>query len=564
MAYYKHRSQIDLERQHNRQRGEVLISIPADEEHARAATDRELPTGEMTEVRAGNDSTVVPIPHSQSYQDLSRLHQHNQEKQPASNRGSQHITEKVIQEAFRHITTSVEGSEDPNPTSTGLGIDMHKQFNLDSTEVATGHEFIKRVGSISGSSIGHGSISPTEVATGHEYIRRTGSISGSSIGHGSIAPSDVTNSDGPERSRSERMRDHAKIFPKARSSTGSVHEPYSNRNTPLLYSRELAQASPAISPNVSTPTTPLSRGGIGYMGNQTIKALHNVPRSASMGYIAAFNNMNAHSAAASVQDSPVVGATSFDFAGTPISARSQRSMSFASGSYLPFQADTAATEQSMDEHLKAVRRRSFAADAGTGSMILNMGDPLSSSGPVNPPSEVDSPPRNNFRMSFSSPNLSNFRRRSSLGLKSVLNSLVGSPASDSVSDMSSDASSPRSILSYGDRDTDSVSLSQQSNISGGGDGVSLSAHDLLQLEYGEIFATLQRSHSNLTLTDLNSPLPMLPYSEPGSAYNDDAFKHQKKQGRGSRSGSSTPVSRKFPSHGDLTQYSWDYRKDVRN
>ncbi|KAG0038208.1 hypothetical protein BGZ82_000779 [Podila clonocystis] len=653
MTYYKNRSQKVLERQHSRQHGEVLISMPDDEEYVRANKDRELRSSEMSEVRAENGSTVAPVPHPQPYQDLSGLHQHDQENQPASSTGSQCVAEKDIQEAFRHISIGVEGNQDPDPNSLGLGIDLHKQFNLDSTEVASGNE----------------------------YIGRAGSISGSSIGHGSIAPSEVTSSDVPERSRSERMRDHAKIFSKARSSTGSIHEACSNRNTPLLYSRELVQISPAISPNMSTPTTPLSRGEIGYMGNRTIKALHTVPRSASMGYIAAFNNMTAHSAAASVQASPV-GAISFDFAGTPISVRSQ---SFAGSSYLPIPADAAAAEQSMDEHLKAVRRRSFAAEAGTGSMILNMDDLLSNSDPANPPNEVDSSSRSNFRMSFSTPNLSNFRRKSSLGLMSVLNSLVTSPASDSVSDVSSDASSPRSILSNEGHDTDSVSLSQQSNISGGGDGVSVSAQDLLQLEYGEIFAALQRSHSALTLTDLNNPLTMHPYSAPGSgapsiisrrrsgsvssshtshststtrtnssesssstastltgsisgedkaracsnsklprpplsfvnrilvgshhshlhtrgnkqhhqnnhlapeqahnphhpqhdplrrggssgnlsdiAYHDDAFKQQKKQGRSSRSGCSVPIPRKFPSHGDLTQYSWDYRKEVCN
>ncbi|KAG0034004.1 hypothetical protein BGZ81_006516 [Podila clonocystis] len=653
MTYYKNRLQKVLERQHSRQHGEVLISMPDDEEHVRATKDRELRASEMSEVRAENDSTVIPVPHPQPYQGLSGLHQHDQENQPANNR-AQHVAEKDIQEAFRHISIGGEDNQDPDPNSLGLGIDIHKQFNLDSTEVASGNE----------------------------YIRRAGSISGSSIGHGSIAPSEVTSSDGPERSRSERMRDHAKIFSKARSSTGSIHEACSNRNTPLLYSRELVQISPAISPNMSTPTTPLSRGEIGYMGNHTIKALHTVPRSASMGYIAAFNNMTAHSAAASVQASPVVGAVSFDFTGTPVSVRSQ---SFAGSSYLPIPADAAAAEQSMDEHLKAVRRRSYATEAGTGSMILNMDDLLSNSGPADPPNEVDSSSRSNFRISFSTPNLSNFRRRSSLGLMSVLNSLVTSPALDSVSDVSSEASSPRSILSHEGHDTDSVSLSQQSNISGGGDGVSVSAQDLLQLEYGEIFAALQRSHSALTLTDLNNPLPMHPYSAPGSgapsiisrrrsgsvssshtshststtrtnssesssstastltgsisgedkarassksklpvpplsfvnrilvgshhsylhtrgnkqhhqnnhlapeqahhphhpqhdplrcsgssgnlsdiAYNDDTFKQQKKQGRSSRSGCSVPIPRKFPSHGDLTQYSWDYRKEVCN
>lgn len=651
MVYYKNRPQIVLERQHNRHHGDVLIPMPEDEENAQAIKDRYLHTGEISEVRAGNGSTVTPVPHPKSHQSLSDLHQHDQEKQP-SNRASQHITEKDIQEAFRHVAIGAEDIQDPDPNSLGLGIDLHMQFNLDSTEVATGYQ----------------------------YIRRAGSISGSSISHGSIAPSDVTSSDGPERSRSERMRDHAMIFPKVRSRTGSLHEPYSNRNTPLLYSRELAQVSPGISPNMSTPTTPLSRGEIGYMGNRTMKALHNLPRSASMGHVAAFNNMSA----TAVQASPVVGAASFDIAGTPISARSQRTMSFAGSSCIQFQADAATAEQSMDEHLKAVRRRSFAAEAGTGSMILNMGEPLFSSGPANSPNEVDSPPRSNFRMSFSSPNLSNFRRRSSLGLKSILNSLVTSPVSDSVSDVSSDASTPTSILSDEGRDTDSISISQQSNSSGGrGDGVSVSAQDLLQLEYGEIFATLQRSHSALTLADLNSPLPMHPYSAPGSgapsiisrprsrsgssaqtspstastktcssvsssstastltgslsgedkvrsassgklpgpplsfmnrilvggyhshllgrgnkqhhqhshfvneqshhphrpqngplrrggssgnlsdiAYRDDAFKHFKTQGRRSCSGGNTPLSRKFPSHGDLTKYSWDYRKEV--
>ncbi|KAF8987681.1 hypothetical protein BGZ52_003226 [Haplosporangium bisporale] len=655
MAYYKNRSRLISKLQQSRQRGEIFISMPEDDE-ARATKDRTAPTSEMIEAQpTGNTSTPAQLSRSQS-QVMSF-----QQQQEHPIKESQHITQKDIQEAFQHIAIEGQDSiQDLDPNSLGLGIDMRKQLNPDSTEV------------------------PTVV----NHPKRAESISGFSIGHGSITFSELTNGDGTERPRSERMRDHAKIFPRVRNSTGSIHEPYSNRNTPFLFPREMVLASPGMSPVMSTPTTSMSRGVIGYMGNQTIKALNNVPRSSSMGYIAAVNNMNANSAATSVQASPVVGA-SYDF-GTPISARSHRSMSFLGSVYPPSFAEAAAAEQSMDERLKALRRRSFAAEAGTGSMILNMGDPLAH-GPSNLSSEVDSHSRGSFKLSFSSPNLSNFRRKSSLGLKSVLNSLVNSPVSDSVSDVSSDSSSPRSILAHGGRDTDSASLSQQSNISGGGDTASVSAQDLLKLEYGEIFAALQRSHSDLTLTDLNDPLSMQSYSTPGSgapsiisrprsgsvssvhtshststtktsssgsssstastltagsnltslsgedkmranggsgklpgppltfmnrilvgshhshlhtrdnkhhhyhnhlvgprhphhpphgplrrggssgdlsnaAYHDEAFKlyHHKRQGCGSRSGSSTPVSRKFPSHGDLTQYSWDYRKEVCN
>ncbi|KAF9384827.1 hypothetical protein CPB97_005340 [Podila verticillata] len=653
MAYYKNRSQLILKRQQNRQRGEVLIPMPEDDE-ARTTKDRSAHTSEMIKAQpTGNTSTLAKVSPFQS-QVMSF-----QKQQEHSNKGSQHITQKDIQKAFRSIAIEGQGSiQDLDPNSLGLGIDMHKQLNIDSTEV------------------------PTII----EYPKRAESISDSSIGHGGIAPSEFTGSDGPERPRSERMRDHAKVFHRVRSSTGSIHEPYSNRNTPRLFSREMVSGSPSMSPVMSTPTTPMSRGVIGYMGKQTIKALNHVPRSASMGYIAAVKNMNANS----VQASPVAG-TSYDF-GTPISARSHRSMSFLGSAFPTSFAEGAAAEQSMDEHLKAVRRRSFAAQAGTGmieSMILNMDDPLAG-GPSNASKEVDFPSRGTFRLSFSSPNLSNFRRKSSLGLKSVLNSLVNSPAADSVSDGSSEGSSPRSILSHGGRDTDSVSLSQQSNISGGGDAASMSAQDLLQLEYSEIFASLQRSHSASTLTDLSGPLPLQSYSAPGSgapsiisrprsgsassvhtsrststtktsssgsssstastlvagsnqtslsgeekvrangsgsklpgppvsymnrilvgshhshlhtrgnkqhhhhnhivdqyhphhpphgplrrggssgnlsdvAYRDEAFKlHHKKQAHGSRSGNSTPIPRKFPSHGDLTQYSWDYRKEVCN
>ncbi|KAG0366511.1 hypothetical protein BGZ54_005254 [Gamsiella multidivaricata] len=177
----------------------------------------------------------------------------------------------------------------------------------------------------------------------------------------------------------DRLRDHAKIFRMPRSRSGSINDIHSCRGTPMIPSTSAASLSRLngnrlFSPNVSTPTTPLSRREMGYMGAHTIKALNSGggTRTVSMGHIAAFNSLScgtstmpssvAGSAAPSVHGSPLLG--SMDASETPRSYRSMSSF-FGPGPlgnlYPQTPAEAEAAEQSMDEHLKSVRRRSFAA-----------------------------------------------------------------------------------------------------------------------------------------------------------------------------------------------------------
>ncbi|KAF9986667.1 hypothetical protein BGZ75_001564 [Mortierella antarctica] len=342
----------------------------------------------------------------------------------------------------------------------------------------------------------------------------TGRSSTFSSNTANITPSfGITNDQGEsnvaaiERSRSERMRDHAKIFRPARSTSAVIHEAYSNRGTPVLQSsggsmREMSgfpcSPSPSMmllmknnsatpySPSIHqpmTPTTPvISRGGMGYMGKETMKALNTLPRSTSLMGIA--SSVSAYgSMGPSVQASPMIMATpgvDFTVAETPCSLRSHRSMSSflgpgfqsaaAGGVGLPLyqqsQAEAFAAEQSMDEHLRALRRRSYVAEVmhspATGSIASV--DPMSTEDPApattaaaaasffSPGSPAASIGAGSFRLSFSSPNLANLRKRSSLGLRSVLSSIVSTPValsaassfSSSTSSGSSASSSPRS------------------------------------------------------------------------------------------------------------------------
>ncbi|KAF9937501.1 hypothetical protein BGZ67_001234 [Mortierella alpina] len=310
----------------------------------------------------------------------------------------------------------------------------------------------------------------------------TGRSSTFSSNTANITPSfGITNDQGEsnvaaiERSRSERMRDHAKIFRPARSTSAVIHEAYSNRGTPVLQSsggsmREMSgfpcSPSPSMmllmknnsatpySPSIHqpmTPTTPvISRGGMGYMGKETMKALNTLPRSTSLMGIA--SSVSAYgSMGPSVQASPMIMATpgvDFTVAETP--------------------SEAFAAEQSMDEHLRALRRRSYVAEVmhspATGSIASV--DPMSTEDPApattaaaaaaasffSPGSPAASIGAGSFRLSFSSPNLANLRKRSSLGLRSVLSSIVSTPValsaassfSSSTSSGSSASSSPRS------------------------------------------------------------------------------------------------------------------------
>ncbi|KAF9948604.1 hypothetical protein BGZ70_002148 [Mortierella alpina] len=368
-----------------------------------------------------------------------------------------------------------------------------------------------------------------------------------------------------ERSRSERMRDHAKIFRPARSTSAVIHEAYSNRGTPVLQSsggssREVSgfphSPSPSMmllmknssatpySPSIHQPTTPttpvISRGGMGYMGKETMKALNTLPRSTSVGQMAVPNSVGASgSRAPSVQASPMVMSTpgvDFTVTETPCSLRSHRSMSSflgpglpsaaavaaGGGMGLPFyqqsQAEAFAAEQSMDEHLRALRRRSYVAEAmqspAAGSIAsldsLSTEDPsfaraASVFSPGSPAAAAAAAAvaasggagigAGGFRMSFSSPNIANLRKRSSLGLKSVLSSIVSTPValseassfSSSTSSGSSASSSPRSPNMVqsptGSCSDTSTSLRRQDQQQ---QQQMVSAQELLLAEYGDL------------------------------------------------------------------------------
>ncbi|KAI1315822.1 hypothetical protein EDD11_000317 [Mortierella claussenii] len=322
---------------------------------------------------------------------------------------------------------------------------------------------------------------------------------------------------------STRLRDHAHIFAKTRGNAGNIREAYSNRGTPLMHTpaRDMAGAptfplnrmnsSVPFSPTVMTPTTPLSLGEIGYVGPGTIKALGGA-RTVSMGYIAAFNSMNANgtntressmpgSAVPSAHGSPLVGLNSFDICPTSGSFKSHRSVSafFApghvAGCYPQTPEEAEAAEQSMDEHLKAVRRRSFT----TGADPLQV-DPISITdamfAPGSPASDTTPSKVSSFRSSFSSPILTSYRRRSSLGLKSVLNSIASSPAESDTSSLSSASASsspcsnkaPCELTSEQNQNDDAPSFEAHRKRE-----QTVSAQELLRAEYGHLYPSQSNS-----------------------------------------------------------------------
>ncbi|KAF9912327.1 hypothetical protein BX616_010336 [Lobosporangium transversale] len=343
-----------------------------------------------------------------------------------------------------------------------------------------------------------------------------------------ISPSDAGHVGRARRNSisSVRLRDHARIF---NDSNSNIHGGYCNRGTPLIHSgscdiiggRGLSwnrpiNSSKSLSPGSTTPTTPLSRGEMGYLGAGTMRVLNNASRSVSMGHIAAFNNMNANGSTmasvtitGSVASSPH-GSPAFDLPVTSGSTRSHQPTSSFSGSnssggrslsYYPSSlAEAETAEQSMDEHLKAIRRRSFIADLeSTSKDLMSITDSMFAPG-----SPVSAAPARtgSFRMSFSSPNLTAYRRRSSLGMISVLNPLVTSlVGSDASSTPSSNASSSCSITDSGNLneskdDILSFDLKQRC-------AQAVSAEELLRSEYGDLYFSLPKSRSDILV---NSPL----------------------------------------------------------
>ncbi|KAF9432681.1 hypothetical protein BGZ76_010454 [Entomortierella beljakovae] len=470
--------------------GEVLISMP---DERRVAEMSEVSTGvsrgsvgpalnQLVSDSQNNDKHLQKNGDNQSQSYVPPLAKHQQQdasKMAAINTGSDNSFGLGIDIGTKNAS-GVESKNEENGNSNLIGSVQHSQGNL--------NRFHHNSLSLSGinqitSSIPNG-------RTRSNSIRSVGTQSTTNI--------------------NARLRDHAKVFQAPRSSASSVYEGYGGRGTPMMRSASrdfppgsaysLHRANKSFSSNVSTPTTPLTRGEMGYMGVHTMKAFSSVPRSLSMSHNAAFNSMSASvagSAAPSAHASPIFGMNSsvppqggFEPSGTPVSARSQFGPSYF-GQPPQTPAEAEAAELNMDEHLKAIRRR-------TASVVIN--SPLSINGenlmlPGAPSPAVSS--HGSFRASFSSPNLGSYRRRSSLGLKSVLNSIVPSIArSDSSSSVSSsEVSSPRSPASP--RESGSANVDGRSSLENQGNSDALSAEELLRLEYGGLLA--QRSIADLTL-----------------------------------------------------------------
>ncbi|KAG0378364.1 hypothetical protein BGX24_004022 [Mortierella sp. AD032] len=449
-----------------------------------------------------------------------------------------------------------------------------------------------------------------------------------------------------EKPNPGRLRDHAKIFPLARASVSSLQEATaagSNRGTPVFHAaRSPAQLATsqvlARSPSGSgaiTPTTPVARAG--YMGKDTYKAFNNVPRSASMSAIATYNKVNP-GASSSAHASPIPNHHHYhhfgdgNIIGTPNSIRSHRSMA----AFPQSPAEYALAEQSMDEQLKAIRRRSFANDVinsptGSASLLESaqmnspcLGTPHSEFGGGQPgsPTSILSRGKGKFRAAFSSPNLNTAigigRRRSSLGMSAMINSIVNSPVdSDSFTSASyhspaeSSATPPRSANSslrrgkllraeYGDLyptlpgfsepgfnemenmnpDTDSIASSMGRPRSNSVSSAGTSRSSDGSSSYSSSNETQGQGQGQGRGAKLPGPPPsFMNKVRNGSGYRSNHKKaHQQQQQQqqqtvrrvgsngtlpnNNKSTNSLNNSRKFPSHGDLTKYSWDYRREM--
>ncbi|KAF8941738.1 hypothetical protein BGZ47_007238 [Haplosporangium gracile] len=475
-----------------------------------------------------------------------------------------------------------------------------------------------------------------------------------------------------EKPKPSRVHDHAKVFSMARASVSSLQEiaGSSTRGTPIIF----AAGSPALltaggggggSPSVSgatTPTTPRARAG--YMGKETFKALNNFPRLPSMGVIVAHNAMNSAAHTFSVHASPIPNNSHFgenysNLTGTPNSLKSYRSMY----AFPQSPADAALAEQSMDEQLKSIRRRSFATDVmnspgGPASMLesaqmnspslimsprVGDGSEFGSITGVGSPSSVFSRGKGKVRPAFSSPSLNTLaggsgRRRSSLAMTSVINSTVNSPVGSDNSSSSSSYYSPAELATTS-RPADYSSLSRRGSdtetTSSDNDGRSshyystsrnrqqhlvISAQELLRAEYGDLYPDLPDARlddmENMnsetdSITTMGRPRSIsvssagTSSSSGGSSYSSSteqgqgqgqsrmkqrgpppSFMNKARNGAGNYrlpcnqqrqqqqprnvgshgnlmiKSSSGPNTRKFPSHGNLTKYSWDYRKEL--
>lgn len=340
-------------------------------------------------------------------------------------------------------------------------------------------------------------------------------------------------------------------------------------------------------------------------------------------------------------------------------------------------AEATFAEQSMDEQLKAIRRRSFASDVmnspgGSASLLesaqmnspslMMATTPRSGSGgggggsevgsmmgmSMGSPSSILSRGKGKFRSAFSSPSLNILaggrgRRRSSLGMTYMINSIVNSPTGAGEASSSSSYHSPaESATTYltdssvrlhrRPSDTETTSSSdndgQQSLYSSSHirQQLAISAQELLRAEYGDLYPVLLSDPESGLLNDMENMNPemdsitsmgrtrsnsvssagtsrssgsysyscsneqgqgqgqgrlKLPGPPPsfmnkvrngaGKYRSNKTYQQQQQQtvrkvGSNATLGNSKPNSRfnskKFPSHGDLTKYSWDYRKEL--
>ncbi|KAF9148783.1 hypothetical protein BG015_009473 [Linnemannia schmuckeri] len=546
-------------------------------------------------------------------------------------------------------------------TIDGLGIDITTTTNGDNgAETSSSH-----ITSASSKTVFDSSIPQLPVGSRLMMDAETASIVGKSAT--SIARDNIFERKKPNPSR---LHDHAKVFPMARASGSNLQEAAdgSTRGTPVIYTAgSPAQltigggGSPSIS-GVTTPTTPRARAG--YMGKETLKALNSLPKLSSMGTIVAHNIMNPTAPSFSVHASPIPNNSHFgenynNFPGTPNSLKSYRSMNVLPQS----PADVALAEQSMDEQLKAIRRRSFVTDVmnspgGPASMLesAQMNSPSLMMSPrvgggsevgsimgMGSPSSVFSRGKGKFRAAFSSPSLNTLaggsgRRRSSLAMTLMINSTVNSPAGSDNSSSSSSYYSPAgsattsrsadySSLRRRGSDTETTSSDNDgqsslyySNSRNRQQNIIISAQELLRAEYGDLYpdlsdaglddmenmnletdsiASMGRPRSNSVSSAGTSrssggssyspsneqgqgqgqgrvkqpgPPPSLMNKVRSGAGNYRLPRNQQRQQQQPRNvgpnenltnkWSSSLNSKKFPSYGDLTKYSWDYRKQL--
>ncbi|KAG0294269.1 hypothetical protein BGZ96_001488 [Linnemannia gamsii] len=613
--------------------------------------------------------------------------------QPFKHTRQSNSSNKQMEPQLQHLQNDTSSQQQERPfslgeafdakdSSLGLGIDITTATTINGDNGAG-------TSSYSGSATtntGFDSSTPQYLPVRSKFMDvETASIVGKSAT--SIARESIFEREKPNPGR---VRDHAKIFPMTRASISNLQEAAavgvggSNRRTPVIFAAgSLAQlytggggGSPLAS-GANTPVTPRSRAG--YMGKETLKALNNLPRSSSMGAIfAAHNNILASGVPfSSAHASPIPNnshhfSESYNISGTPNSIRSYRSMN----AFPQSPAEATFAEHSMDEQLKAIRRRSFASDAmnspggsasllesaqmnspslmmamtprcGSGGGGSEVGSTLGMS-MGSPSSSIFSRGKGKFRSAFSSPSLNTLtggsgRRRSSLGMTSMINSTIKSPAdsgddssSSSYHSLAESATTPHSTdysLRLHRRPSDAETTSSSSDNDGQSSlystsrirqQLAISAQDLLRAEYGDLYPVLLGDSESGLLNDMENMNPesdsiismgrtrsnsvssvgtsrssgSYSYSssneqgqgqgrmkQPGpppslmnkvrngaGKYRPNKNYQQKQQQTVRKGGSNGTLansksnsrlnSKKFPSQGDLTKYSWDYRKEL--